>query len=297
MTGPVLFLAEDLPDHRLAMHLAGRAAGREKLDVRAIVATACSGEVEPFEDGLASTFRAAGGDEVWAATASVPSISRVALPASDTARADDGVAALARWLRATSEPVTVVCLGAPTALAVALVQDPSLSHHLKRVVLVAGAYFVAGDVSPAAERSAHHDPLALRVVLDSDVPVTVVPLDVTDQLLLEPGAPLGSHRDDSLRDMLFASWASQPDPARDRFAGRVPVRAAAAVLWLVEPELFAGRDVHIAVETVSELAYGVTSVDWWQLTDEPHNAWYVADVDVAGASTVLQDLLGDNSAS
>ena len=49
-----------------------------------------------------------------------------------------------------------------------------------------GAYFEVGNITPAAEFNIYVDPEAAEVVLSSGVPVTLLPLDVTHQVLNTP---------------------------------------------------------------------------------------------------------------
>ena len=47
-----------------------------------------------------------------------------------------------------------------------------------------GAFEVYGNVTLSAEFNVYADPHAAQVVFDSGIPVTIVPLDVTHQVLL-----------------------------------------------------------------------------------------------------------------
>ena len=51
------------------------------------------------------------------------------------------------------------------------------------------------------------------------------------------------------------------------------------IAWLLDPEIFSGRDCAVRVETMSELTLGMTVIDWWGLTDEPPTAHVVRDLD------------------
>ncbi|GCD96116.1 nucleoside hydrolase [Embleya hyalina] len=78
----------------------------------------------------------------------------------------------------------VIALGPLTNVAIALLVDPALARRLRRVVWMGGAVASPGNVSAVAEADAAHDPEGAQVVLESGVPVTLVPLDVTDATLL-----------------------------------------------------------------------------------------------------------------
>jgi len=89
------------------------------------------------------------------------------------------VAVLAAVLRASVEPVTLVPVGPLTNVALLLAVHPELAPRIGRIVWMGGS-LGAGNTSGAAEFNAHCDPEAAhRVLTQADVPVTMVPLDLT----------------------------------------------------------------------------------------------------------------------
>ena len=84
------------------------------------------------------------------------------------------------WLR-PGEKITLVGLGPATNL-------PALARWygsaLARIVLLSGAFFDRGNITPAAEFNAWCDPPALAQTLALGVPVTFVPLDLCRKILL-----------------------------------------------------------------------------------------------------------------
>lgn len=79
---------------------------------------------------------------------------------------------------------TVLELAPMTNLAQALRGEPSLARSIHGVVAMAGALTVPGNApgAPAAETNAWVDPAAMRVVLRSGVPLSLVPLDATNHV-------------------------------------------------------------------------------------------------------------------
>ena len=57
-------------------------------------------------------------------------------------------------------------------------------HAVARIVLMSGALFDVGNITPFAEFNAHCDPQALRETIDLGIPTTMVPLDVCRKVLL-----------------------------------------------------------------------------------------------------------------
>jgi purine nucleosidase len=87
--------------------------------------------------------------------------------------------------------VTVVTLGSVTNIAVAYVMEPSIAKNIKELIMMAGVIIPIVDKkgvrrSPVEEYNFNNDPLAAQIVVNSDIPKTMVPIDVTLQIPLHP---------------------------------------------------------------------------------------------------------------
>lgn len=80
----------------------------------------------------------------------------------------------------------IIATGPLTDLARAFKKRPAILENLKEVVIMGGAVFVKGNVTPYAEFNFHCDPEADRIVLNSGVTKKLVSLDVTQKALLKP---------------------------------------------------------------------------------------------------------------
>ena len=58
-----------------------------------------------------------------------------------------------------------------------------------------------------------------------------------------------------------------------------PQHDPCVIAWLLWPELFEGRDCHVAVETCSEEMIGRSTIDWWGATRRPPNAHVIERID------------------
>ena len=87
----------------------------------------------------------------------------------------------------SDEPVVVFTEGPLTNLATALRLDPAIAARIAMVYVMGGAVDVAGNtpINPDAEYNIWVDPTAAAEVFGSGVPITLVPLDVTNQVPLE----------------------------------------------------------------------------------------------------------------
>jgi purine nucleosidase len=88
--------------------------------------------------------------------------------------------------RENPDEVTLIAIGPLTNLAFALRKNPRSMDRFRNLVIMGGAVRTAGNVTPHAEFNFYVDPLAVRIVLESGLPITLVPLDVTHQVPLTP---------------------------------------------------------------------------------------------------------------
>ncbi|MEH6996365.1 nucleoside hydrolase, partial [Neobacillus drentensis] len=89
--------------------------------------------------------------------------------------------------------ITIIAVGPLTNLALAVQKEPEIVSLVKEVVIMGGAVFVKGNVTPYSEANVVTDPEAADCVFSSGLPVTVVGLDVTMQTLL-PNSTLADWR-------------------------------------------------------------------------------------------------------
>lgn len=91
-------------------------------------------------------------------------------------------------LREAPGRVMLITLGPLTNVARALLRDPSAAERIERIYMMGGAVEVPGNLSDSdvdnltAEWNIYLDPRAAAIVLASGVPITLVPLDATNQV-------------------------------------------------------------------------------------------------------------------
>jgi purine nucleosidase len=189
--------------------------------------------------------------------------------------------------------ITLCTLGPLTNIGMAFVKAPDLPQRLKQVVMMAGASSEGGNVTPAAEFNVFVDPEAADIVLRAGVPVTMLPLDVTHQVLstgarLQAFRDLGNRAGKAVAEMLTFSEAF--DRKKYGWDG-APLHDPNVIAWLLEPGLYKGRQINVAIETTSLLTRGMTVADWWGVADRPKNVTYLREVDATGFYAMLTDRL------
>ncbi|MCY3878513.1 MAG: nucleoside hydrolase [Rhodobacteraceae bacterium] len=185
--------------------------------------------------------------------------------------------------------VTICALGPLTNLAAAIERDRTILSRIREIVLMGGAYFEAGNVTPAAEFNIYVDPHAAAIVFACGAPVTVMPLDVTHKALTSPerieafrsiGNPVG----DAVAKL--TAFFERFDVEKYGIGG-APLHDPCVIAYLLQPELFSGRSVNVEIETSSELTMGMTVADWWRVTDRKPNAMFMNDIDDTGYFSLL----------
>lgn len=108
------------------------------------------------------------------------------LPAADRAAAErSAVEVLADILRTAEQPVTIAPIGPLTNIALLLATHPELAPRIGRLVVMGGS-LGGGNTTAAAEFNVWSDPeAARRVLVEEDVPTTLVPLDLTQRCTLD----------------------------------------------------------------------------------------------------------------
>lgn len=80
--------------------------------------------------------------------------------------------------------ITLIAIGPLTNLALAIQKNREAMRKLKEIVIMGGAVHTKGNITPHAEFNFFSDPLAAKIVFESGMPITLVPLDVTHQVTL-----------------------------------------------------------------------------------------------------------------
>eukprot|EP00891_Asterochloris_glomerata_P006244 jgi/Astpho2/6244/Aster-03649 len=179
--------------------------------------------------------------------------------------------------------VRVICTAALTNIALLVILYPEVLDRLEVVLM--GGCMGTGNTGPVQEFNIQGDPEAAKVVFESEVKVTMIPLEVTHQLLVTPavlkrlcgsnGGPTAFH--DLLRELLTFFAGTYREVFRFEHP---PLHDPAAVAYVADPDLFTVsgqhhfrvQTMHVAVETKSELSAGQTVCDVWHRSNEEANA-------------------------
>ncbi|MCO4848390.1 MAG: nucleoside hydrolase [Yoonia sp.] len=189
--------------------------------------------------------------------------------------------------------VTLCPLGPLTNIATAFNKAPDIIEKVQEIVLMGGAYFQVGNITPAAEFNIYVDPEAAKIVFDSGVPIVVMPLDVTHKALTTRARVNAFRAMGTKVGDMVAAWTNFFERFdKEKYGSEgAPLHDPCVIAYLIQPELFIGRHVNVEIETSSELTLGMTVADWWRVTDRAPNAMFMGGLDANGFFALLADRL------
>lgn len=213
----------------------------------------------------------------------------VTLPASDRALdARPAVIAMRDAILglACDRRMTLVPTGPLTNIALLLRACPDVASRIERIVLMGGST-IGGNVTPYAEFNIWGDPEAAKTVFESGLPIVMCGLDVTLQCGLTPMQidELSCDGDARLRT-LAQMLSSYKQNESEWVHGVCVIHDAVTVLYLTNPELFAGVQVAIEVDCDEEHRGRTRCV-----ADRESNVLLLNNVDMQAFQQVLLDRL------
>jgi inosine-uridine nucleoside N-ribohydrolase len=169
--------------------------------------------------------------------------------------------------------ITVVLLAPPTVFARTLDRDPEVAHLIERLIVLGGVWHEPGDAGPVVEFHFACDPAAARQVLRSGLPLTLLPLDVSRQVVFSPSDLLQMPAEHSAtcaflrRIVPFGIHATSSLYGIEGFF----LQDVLGVAALAQPDAISTRPVVADIETRGELTRGMTVFDTrWGATAKPN---------------------------
>lgn len=186
---------------------------------------------------------------------------------------------MAKVLRESEEPVTLVPTGPLTNVAALLLAHPELKQNIRQISLMGGGVQF-GNWTPAAEFNILVDPEAAKIVFESGIPIIMAGLDVTEKALIKPqdferiralGNPVAK---------VIAEWLDffYQFHIKIGYEG-APVHDAVAVAALIRPEIMDMKEYYVEVETEGDFCKGATIADFLGATGKAPNARVIMGID------------------
>ncbi|WP_327351166.1 nucleoside hydrolase [Streptomyces sp. NBC_01304] len=204
--------------------------------------------------------------------------------------ARDAITLIRETLLAHPTPVTLVPTGPLTNIAALLLAHPRLAERIERIVLMGGSTG-RGNTTPAAEFNIHCDPEAADVVFSSGLPITMMGLNASHQVLATDEV-IG--RVEALATPLSRTCAQLlrffADGYREVFGFPAPpLHDPLTVAHLIEPKLVELVTANVVVELTGTHTRGATVVDLHGVTGRPANAQVGVTVDAPAFWDLIVD--------
>ena len=197
-------------------------------------------------------------------------------------------------LQEPENSISLCPLGPLTNIASAILKQPKIVSRIKKIVLMGGAYFEVGNITPAAEFNIFVDPDAAKIVFEAGIDMVVMPLDVTHKALVT------EKRNEAFRQLKspvgiavaeMTDFFERFDKEKYGSSG-APLHDPCVTAYLIDPKIFSGKNINVEIETRSELTLGMTVADWWGVTDRKANTFFVGDLDSDKFFSLLTERLG-----
>ena len=181
--------------------------------------------------------------------------------------------------RAHEGELVLAAVAPLTNVALAHALEPELPDLLDELIVMGGAAFAQGNVTPLAEANFHSDPhAAARVVRDFDP--TLVGLDVTTRATLPPDRLEALSGDEPL-ERSIREWLTYYDRTqRERYGiDAAALHDAVPIAALVDPDVLETESYPLRVGTDGDLARGALVADAHRVTGEPATGTVAVDAD------------------
>lgn len=153
-------------------------------------------------------------------------------------------------LMAEDQKTTVILTGPPENLINAILNHPEIVEKIEKVIWVAGAFLndgnvIAPDHDGSAEWNIFWNPAKASELIKTGVPITFLPLDVTQQLPIDNYLiyHLDKHKDKVLSQLVLSVLEPEYDSRTNSYMNSV-----AAPVFLAYPQLFQVDSKSINIE-------------------------------------------------
>lgn len=194
--------------------------------------------------------------------------------------------------------ITLIAIAPLTNLAAAEIKSPGILKKAKEIIIMGGAFQVPGNVTSQAEFNIAFNVEAAQTVFNSRNDIVVLPLDVTNQViltpimvqeitLLNPTNATGKFIVQLTDFLTQTSLTYRQSEGKNGFL----VHDAATIAYLFYPETLFLRRAKVEIETQGRFTKGQTIFDDRHVTKTYPNSWVALQVDAANLlASLIEDL-------
>ncbi len=167
---------------------------------------------------------------------------------------NEAVEQLAETLK--TDRLTILSIGAATNIAILLYKYPELQNQIDEIVLVAGrrsidSHFISGDwqLKPFRDLNFEFDPHAFKIVLQSEVTITLVPFEACHKMWIRPKDLVHIGEANKVGEFLAThslGWITEWETLFGA-NGFNPFDLVAAA-YVIDPKFFTAHNWHVVIE-------------------------------------------------
>ena len=157
--------------------------------------------------------------------------------------------------------IDLCILGPSTNIAEIAQKSPDVLSNIKRLIILGGAVFAGGNVTPYAEFNVYNDPQALEIVLNLSCQKILIPVEVCRKVIFNLN-DFNKIKDEATRiafrkisDIYIKNYMS--NTKYTNFSGGV-MYDLLTIAYLLDPSLFTVKKANIEVVTKKGKYYGMT---------------------------------------
>ena len=306
MPTPILYVCDPGHDDAIALVMAHRSP---EIELLGVTTTCGNAELEKTTDNAIRVLDFVGATDVPVAAGCARPLARpLVLGTADGPSGLEGspylpqpsrgpieqhaVDFLAEKLAASPEPLVVVATGPLCNLGLLVLKHPEVLPKIKELIWMGGVFYRKSEFITPTEFNAFCDPEALKLVLDARVPITMVGLDVTMQVLIEAPQYEELARIDTPLGRVVMDWLKFYEKLhRNSMGVGGAMHDPLALALAIDPTLVRTRPAHIGVDLSGNYTFGATVADFWHERGEEDNARIAYEVDTDRFFKLMFDLL------
>lgn len=178
-------------------------------------------------------------------------------------------------LMTQEEPITLVTIGPLTNIALLLRMYPQCKVNIKEIVMM-GGNLGRGNTGIFSEFNFVADPEAAKIVIESGLPLTLVPLDVGLKVAILPEDSERIKRMGKTGDMIYHLFRNYRSGS---FVTGLNMFDSCAIAYLLEPEMYTVVKTYVAIETQGEFTSGASIIDVENYLGQKNNCCVCVDID------------------
>jgi len=193
-------------------------------------------------------------------------------------------------VRSDPDGVMILCLGPLTNIARAVARDPQLPEKIRHIYIVGGALNGRGNITPCAEFNIYADVQAAKTVFRLPCTKTLVPLDVTNSVLLTPQhLAMLPCEETKLGNLLHGIVQPTLKTYRECYGLEgIHIYDLITYMVAVHPAWATTAELPVQIETTGYLTRGMTVTDRRSTPDFPPNIEVVTQIKT---KTVLRGIV------